>query len=101
MNCKDGVANGQRGSSVLAGDCQLRIYRLAVVASVVILIGRGQINALTYMTTLVNDISAIYERDVTIRLNLCFNNEYYFSRIQQLTHIQRFSSTIRHRFFYA
>ncbi len=77
---KDEVANGQRGSSVLAGDCQLRTYRLAVVASGGYTYwAGGQINALTYMTTLVNDISAIYERDVTIRLNLVSNNSIIFT----------------------
>lgn len=77
---KETLDNGQRGSSVLAGDCQLRTYRLAVVASGGYTYwAGGQANALTYMTTLVNDISAIYERDVTIRLNLVSNNSIIFT----------------------
>ncbi len=66
--------------SALAGDCQRRTYRLAVAAT-----GEyttwagGQANALGYITTTVNNISAIYERDVNVRLTLVTNNSILYT----------------------
>jgi len=59
------------GARVNAGDCQLRSYRLAVAATGEYTAWAGSVsNALTYITTTVNTVNAIYERDATIRFNL-------------------------------
>lgn len=59
------------GARVNAGDCQLRTYRLAVAATGEYTAWAGSVsNALTYITTTVNTVNAIYERDATIRFNL-------------------------------
>ncbi|MFT3823102.1 MAG: M12 family metallo-peptidase [Chitinophagaceae bacterium] len=77
---QDMVANGQRGGSVLAGDCQLRTYKLAVAATGEYTYWAGsQANALTYITTLINDVTAIYERDLAIRFTLVTNNSILFT----------------------
>lgn len=71
---KDEVANLQPAAPQ-AGDCQLRTYRLAVAAT-----GEyttwagGQANAIGYITTAINDVTAIFERDLAIRFTLITNN---------------------------
>ncbi|WP_165758841.1 reprolysin-like metallopeptidase [Niastella yeongjuensis] len=81
---KDAVARktgaGSRVASVLASDCNLRNYRLAVAAT-----GEytawagGQTQALTYIGILVNDVTAIYERDAGITFTLVSNNSIIFT----------------------
>jgi hypothetical protein len=71
---------GARVSSVLASDCQLRNYRLAVAAT-----GEytywagGQAQALTYIGTLINDVTTIYERDAGITFTLVSNNSIIYT----------------------
>lgn len=65
------TVNNNREMGTLAGDCQLRTYRLAVSATGEYTAWAGsQANALAYITTTVNNLNAIYERDATIRFTL-------------------------------
>lgn len=72
---------GSRVQAVLAGDCQLRNYRLAVAATgeYTAWAGGTQAQALTYIATLVNDVTAIYERDAGITFTLVSNNSIIFT----------------------
>jgi hypothetical protein len=72
---------GARVASVLASDCQLRNYRLAVAATgeYTAWAGGSQAQALIYIGTLVNDITAIYERDAGITFTLVSNNSIIFT----------------------
>jgi hypothetical protein len=86
MQCgvKDLVAGtnsaGARVSTVLAGDCQLRNYRLAVAATGEYTQWAGsQAQALTYIGILINDVTAIYERDAGITFTLVSNNSIIFT----------------------
>lgn len=66
-------------SAPTAGDCQRRTYRLAVATTGEYTVWAGsQANALTSLTTTVNDVTAIYERDVTIRFTIVTNNSILF-----------------------
>jgi hypothetical protein len=86
MQCgvKDLVAGtnnaGARVASVLASDCQLRNYRLAVAATGEYTQWAGsQAQALTYIGILINDVTAIYERDAGITFTLVSNNSIIFT----------------------
>lgn len=71
---------GARVASVLASDCQLRNYRLAVAATGEYTQWAGsQALALTYIGTLINDVTAIYERDAGITFTLVSNNSIIFT----------------------
>jgi hypothetical protein len=73
-------ASNLREYGVTAGDCQLRTYRLAVAATGEYTTWAGsQANALTYITTTVNTLNAIYERDATIRFTLVTNNSIIYT----------------------
>ncbi len=62
-----------------AGDCQLRTFRLAIAATGEYTVWAGsQANAIGYITTTVNNVTAIYERDATIRFTLVTNNSIVF-----------------------
>jgi len=66
--------------SALAGDCQKRTYRLAVAATGEYTTWAGsQANALAYITTSINNISAIYERDANVHFTLVTNNSILFT----------------------
>lgn len=73
--------NNSRVQSVLAGDCQLRNYRLAVAATAEYTAWAGgtQAQALTYIGTMVNDVTAIYERDAGITFTLVSDNSIIFT----------------------
>jgi len=72
--------SGLKPMSALAGDCKKRTYRLAVAATGEYTNWAGsQANALIYITTSVNNISAIYERDATIHLTLVTNNSILYT----------------------
>lgn len=67
-------------TGITAGDCQRRTFRLAVAATGEYTTWAGsQVNALTYITTTVNNITAIYERDATVRFTLVTNNNIIFT----------------------
>jgi len=71
---------GARVATVLASDCQLRNYRLAVAATGEYTQWAGsQAMALTYIGTLINDVTAIYERDAGITFTLVSNNSIIFT----------------------
>jgi hypothetical protein len=72
---------GARVATVLASDCQLRNYRLAVAATgeYTNWAGGSQAQALIYIGTLVNDVTAIYERDAGITFTLVSNNSIIFT----------------------
>jgi hypothetical protein len=71
---------GNRVASVLASDCSLRNYRLAVAATGEYTQWAGsQALALTYIGILVNDVTAIYERDAGITFTLVSNNSIMFT----------------------
>ena len=71
---------GARVASVLASDCQLRNYRLAVAATGEYTQWAGsQAQALTYIGILINDVTAIYERDAGITFTLVSNNSIIFT----------------------
>jgi hypothetical protein len=73
-------ASNLRLTGTTAGDCQLRTYRLAVAATGEYTTWAGsQANALTYITTTVNSLNAIYERDATIRFTLVTNNSIIYT----------------------
>ena len=75
---KEDIANLQPAAPN-AGDCQLRIFRLAIAATGEYTLWAGsQANAIGYITTTVNNVTAIYERDATIRLTLVTNNSVVF-----------------------
>jgi hypothetical protein len=78
---KDGPGTNSRMQAVQAGDCQLRNYKLAVAATgeYTVWAGGTQSQALTYITTLVNDITAIYQRDCGITFTLVSNNSIIFA----------------------
>lgn len=73
--------NAARVESVMAGDCQLRNYRLAVAATgeYTNWAGGTQAQALTYIGTLINDVTAIYQRDAAITFTLVSNNSIIFT----------------------
>ncbi|MFL5744754.1 MAG: reprolysin-like metallopeptidase [Niastella sp.] len=72
---------GARVATVLASDCQLRNYRLAVAATgeYTAWAGGSQTQALIYIGTLINDVTAIYERDAGITFTLVSNNSIIFT----------------------
>jgi hypothetical protein len=76
----EGNATGARMQSTLAGDCQLRNYRLAVAAT-----GEyttwagGQTLAALYIATLMNDVRTIYERELGITFTLITNNSLLYT----------------------
>ena len=75
---KENIANLQPVAPN-AGDCQLRIFRLAIAATGEYTVWAGsQANAIGYITTTVNNVTAIYERDATIRFTLVTNNSIVF-----------------------
>lgn len=80
---KDELASMQldgQQMGMLAGDCQLRTFRLGIAATGEYTAWAGdQANALTYITTTVNNVTAIYERDATIRFTLVTNNSVIFT----------------------
>jgi hypothetical protein len=73
--------SNSRVQSVLAGDCQLRNYRLAVAATgeYTAWAGGTQAQALTYIGIMVNDVTAIYERDAGITFTLVSDNSIIFT----------------------
>lgn len=76
----DGTGAGNRVQAIQAGDCRLRNYRLAVAATGEYTAWAGnQAQALGYITTLVNDVTAIYERDANITFTLVSNNSIIFT----------------------
>jgi len=77
----DGTGAGNRVQAIQAGDCRLRNYKLAVAATgeYTAWAGGTQTQALGYITTLVNDITAIYERDAGITFTLVSNNSIIFT----------------------
>jgi hypothetical protein len=77
----EGKGAGNRVQTTLAGDCQLRNYRLAVAATgeYTAWAGGSQAQALVYIGTLVNDVTAIYERDGGITFTLVSNNSIIFT----------------------
>lgn len=71
---RDEVANLQPAAPQ-AGDCQLRTYRLAVAATGEYTAWAGsQANAIAYITSTINDVTAIFERELAIRFTLITNN---------------------------
>lgn len=71
---------GMRPASPMAGDCQLRTYRLAIAATGEYTTWAGdQAQAVTYITATVNNVTAIYERDITVRFTLVTNNNILFT----------------------
>jgi hypothetical protein len=78
VNGKNGAGN--RVSTVLGGDCNLRNFKLAVAATGEYTAWAGsQTQALIYIGTLVNDVTAIYERDAAITFTLVSNNSIIFT----------------------
>jgi hypothetical protein len=77
----NGSGAGNRMQTTLAGDCRLRNYRLAIAATgeYTAWAGGTQILALGYIGTLVNDLTAIYERDAAITFTLVSNNSIIFT----------------------
>ncbi|HEX6430860.1 MAG TPA: M12 family metallo-peptidase [Niastella sp.] len=76
----DGTGAANRIQTTLAGDCQLRNYRLAIAATGEYTAWAGsQAQALVYIGTLVNDVTAIYERDASITFTLVSNNSIIFT----------------------
>ena len=76
----DGNGAGNRVQAIQAGDCRLRNYKLAVAATAEYTAwAGGQSQALVYIGTLVNDITAIYERDAGITFTLVSNNSIIFT----------------------
>jgi len=70
----DVALGGLQPAAPLAGDCQLRTYRIAVAATGEYTTWAGsQANALGYITITVNEVTAIYERDMAIRFTLVSN----------------------------
>lgn len=76
----DPVQTNDLPGSPLAGDCQLRTYRVAVAATGEYTQWAGSVaSAVSAITTTINDVSAIYERDATIRFVLVNNNSIIYS----------------------
>jgi hypothetical protein len=77
----NGTGAGNRMQTTLAGDCKLRNYRLAIAATgeYTAWAGGTQALALGYIGTLVNDLTAIYERDAAITFTLVSNNSIIFT----------------------
>lgn len=75
----NGAAN--RIQTVLGGDCKLRNFKLAVAATgeYTVWAGGSQAQALTYIGTLINDVTAIYERDAAITFTLVSNNSIIYT----------------------
>jgi hypothetical protein len=67
--------------TVLSGDCKLRNYKLAVAATgeYTVWAGGSQAQALTYIGTLVNDVTSIYQRDAAITFTLVSNNSIIYT----------------------
>lgn len=64
----------------LGGDCQLRTYRVAVAATGEYTQWAGSAgNAVSYITSTINAVSAIYERDATIHFVLVNNTNVVFT----------------------
>jgi hypothetical protein len=64
----------------LAGDCQLRTYRVAVSATGEFTQWAGSVsNAVSAITSTINEVSAIYERDATIRFVLVNNTNVIYT----------------------
>ncbi len=82
-NVKEELAqkNNGRAEAVLAGDCQLRNYRLAIAVTgeYTTWAGGTQAQALTHIGILVNDVTAIYERDAGITFTLVSDNSIIFT----------------------
>lgn len=76
----DPVRTNDLPGSPLAGDCQLRTYRVAVAATGEYTQWAGGVaSAVSAITTTINDVSAIYERDATIRFVLVNNTSVIYS----------------------
>ncbi|HEY1200786.1 MAG TPA: M12 family metallo-peptidase, partial [Niastella sp.] len=75
-----GTVTGARMQSILAGDCQLRNYRLAVAATGEYTTWAGdQWFATMYIATLINDVRTIYERELGITFTLITNNSLLYT----------------------
>ncbi len=78
-NVKDDLS-GLRPMAPQAGDGKKRTFKLAIAATGEYTAWAGsQSNALTYITTTVNDITAIYERDATVSFTLVSNNSIIYT----------------------
>lgn len=78
VNGRNGAGN--RVSTILAGDCNLRNFKLAVAATGEYTAWAGSQNqALIYIATLINDVTAIYERDAAITFTLVSNTSIIFT----------------------
>ena len=67
-------------NTITSGDCKRRTYRLAVAATGEYTQWAGsQANALAYITITINNISALYNRDVNIRFSLVSPNSILFT----------------------
>jgi hypothetical protein len=76
----EGTDAANRLQTTLAGDCQLRNFKLAVAATGEYTVWAGsQSQALAYIGTLVNDVTAIYERDAAITFTLVSNTSIIFT----------------------
>jgi reprolysin-like metallo-peptidase family M12B/type IX secretion system substrate protein len=76
----EGKGANNRIQTTLAGDCMMRNYRLAIAATGEYTAWAGsQAQALVYIGTLVNDVTAIYERDASITFTLVSNNSIIFT----------------------
>lgn len=63
-----------------AGDCKRRTYRLAVATTAEYTSWAGsQANAMAYLTITVNNVMAIFSRDLNIRFSLVTNNSILFT----------------------
>ncbi|MEO5891950.1 MAG: reprolysin-like metallopeptidase [Ferruginibacter sp.] len=67
-------------ADIAAGDCGRRTYRLAVAATAEYTAWAGnQANALTYITISINNVIAVYDRDLNIRFNIVAPNSILFT----------------------
>src|SRR5258708_306309 len=67
-------------NTLLSGDCQKRTFRLAVAATGEFTTWAGnQLNAMISITNTVNNINAIYERDLGVHFTLVTNNSLIFT----------------------
>jgi hypothetical protein len=79
-----GITSGATVPPVLndapLGDCGRRTYRLAVAATAEYTAWAGsQASALTYITISINNVNALYERDLNIRFNIVSPNSILFT----------------------
>ena len=78
----DPIPAANRPANITSADCARRTYRLAIaaIAEYTAWAG-GQANALTYITISNNNVIAVYDRDLNIRLSIVSPNRFFLQML--------------------